>query len=171
MLMQILHGTPAWVFVLFAALLALGLMQTRPRLLAPARVALLPAAFLAFSLYGVLSVFGASAPVLALWAAGIGAAVLLNRALKQPAGARWDAARGAFHVPGSWVPLGLMMVIFFARYAIAVSLAMQPALAGAAGFSAAAGFAYGVMSGTFLARALRVWAQRAEPSAHSVQSS
>ena len=63
-----------------------------------------------------------------------------------------------------------MMVIFFARYAIAVSLAIQPSLAGSPSFSALAGLAYGLMSGTFLARALRVWAQRTESSAHSVQS-
>ena len=101
MILKILHGTPPWVFVLFLALLAIGYLQTRPRHLAPARVALLPAAFLAFSLFGVISVFGRSAPALVAWAAGVAAAVLLNRVLKQPRGVRWDAASGTFHVPGS----------------------------------------------------------------------
>jgi hypothetical protein len=170
MLMRILHGTPTWVFVLFVALVAVGLLQTRPRRLAPPRVALLPAAFLAFSLYGVISVFGMSAPVLLTWATGIAAAMLLNRTLRQPRGVTWDAARGTFHIPGSWVPLTLMMVIFFTRYAITVSLALQPSLAGGLGFPSLAGFAYGLMSGTFLARALQVWSKRAESSALSVQS-
>jgi hypothetical protein len=171
MILNILHGTPTWVFVLFLALLAIGYSQTRPRNLAPARVALLPAAFLAFSLYGVISAFGSSAPVLVCWAGGIAAAVFLNRALKQPRGISWDPAAGSFHIPGSWAPLALMMLIFFTRYAITVSLALQPSLAGGPGFPPLAGFAYGLMSGTFLARALHVWSKRAESSAHSVQSS
>ena len=171
MILNILHGTPTWVFALLLALLAIGYSQTRPRILAPARVALLPAAFLAFSLYGVISVFGPSAPVLACWAAGIAAAIFLNRALKQPRGASWDTASGSFHIPGSWVPLALMLVIFFTRYAIAVSLSLQPSLAAGLGFPSLAGVAYGLMSGTFLARALQVWSKRATPSTHSVQSS
>ena len=160
MLARILSGTPTWVFLLFFALLALGILQTRSRLIAPARVAILPAAFLAFSLYGVVSTFGTAPVVLALWVAGIGTAVLLNRVSRQPAGVRWDAHSGAFHVPGSWVPLGLMMAVFFARYAIAVTRAMQPAFAGTPAFAAIAAFAYGLMSGMFLARALHIWSRR-----------
>ena len=169
MLIKILQGTPAWVFVLFFALLGLGILQSRPRVLAPARVALLPAAFLAFSLYGVMSTFGTSAVAPACWAAGVGTAVLLNRSLKQPGGVHWNSSAGVFHVPGSWVPLALMMTVFFARYAIAVSIALLPSLKTAAEFGAAAGLAYGLASGTFLARALHVWTQRATSAPPIVQ--
>jgi hypothetical protein len=79
---------------------------------------------------------------------------------KQPAGAYWSAATGNCHVPGSWVPLALMMAMFFARYALAVSQAMAPVLVHAAGFRTAASFGLGLLSGIFLARTLWVWAQR-----------
>jgi len=170
MLTRILQGTPVWVYVLFCALIVLGITQSRPRVVAPARVALLPAVFLALSLYGVASTFGAAAAALSCWAAGIATAILLNRVWKQPSGVHWDASAGIFRVPGSWVPLGLMMAVFFARYAIAVSLAILPTIAGTSGFAAAAGFAYGLFSGTFLARALHTWAQRATSGTHPVQS-
>jgi hypothetical protein len=49
-----------------------------------------------------------------------------------------------------------MMAIFFARYAVAVVTAMQPALKADPGFAAAVGFAYGALSGAFLARALSI---------------
>jgi hypothetical protein len=164
-LMQILRGTPLWVYPLFLVLIILGYLQSKPREVAPARLAILPVALGLFSLSRVLGTFGPEAPALAAWVAGTAAALLLNRALKQPAGARWSAASGTFHVPGSWVPLALMMAVFFARYAVAVSLAMAPGLAHSAGFATATSFGFGLLSGMFLARALRVWSQRpAQPA-------
>ena len=159
-LIQILHGTPIWVYFLFLGLIALGYLQSKPRDVAPAMVAILPVTLGVFSLTRVLAVFGPAPLALAAWAAGTAAALLLNRALKQPAGARWSEATGAFHVPGSWVPLALMMAVFFARYALAVSLVMTPWLVHSVGFAIAASFGFGLLSGIFLARALRVWSQR-----------
>lgn len=159
-LFQILQRTPIWVFGLFFGLLALGYLQSKSRELSPLRLAALPLALGAFSLVQVWGSFSAQPLGLGAWAAGIGAALLANRAFKQPGGARWSAASGTFHVPGSWLPLALMLAMFFSRYALAVGAAMQPALAQSAGFAASAGFGLGLLSGTFFARALRVWSQR-----------
>jgi len=163
-LLQILRGTPLWVLPLFIALIVIGYLQSKPREVGLARMAILPLALAVFSLSRVLAAFGAEPLGIAAWLAGTAAAVLLNRALKQPAGARWTAATGSFHVPGSWVPLALMMAIFFARYALAVSLVMAPAYAHSAAFAGAASFGFGLLSGTFLARALWVWSQRPAPA-------
>lgn len=159
-LAQILRGTPVWVYLLFLGLIVMGYLQSKPREVAPAMVAILPVALGLFSLSKVLAIFGLEPLALASWAAGTAAALLLNRALKQPAGARWSEANGSFHVPGSWAPLALMMAIFFVRYALAVSLVMKPEIAHSAGFTAVAGFGSGLLSGVFLARALWVWSQR-----------
>ena len=96
--------------------------------------------------------------------------LVLGRALKRRAGARWDEAAHAFQIPGSWVPLALMMTMFFARYAIAVSLAMLSALAHAPAFSILASLAYGLLSGMFLERSLGILALRPARDPHSVQS-
>jgi hypothetical protein len=170
MLVQILKGTPTWVFGLFFALLVIGFLQTRSRTVSVGRLALLPAAFIAFSLYGVIAAFGPHATDLLAWAAGIGTAVMIGRLLKQRSRARWDASERLFHVPGSWMPLTLMMTVFFARYAIAVSMAMRPGLTREALFAVGASLVYGLLSGSFLARALKVLALRPSSAAHSVQS-
>jgi hypothetical protein len=159
-LMQILRGTPVWVYPLLLGLIVFGYLQSKPRNVAPAMVAILPVALGVFSLTRVLAAFGPVPLGLAAWAAGTAAALLLNRALRQPAGVRWSAATSTFHVPGSWVPLTLMMAVFFARYALAVSAAMTPGLMHSSAFVTEASFGFGLLSGIFIARALWVWSQR-----------
>lgn len=161
MILQILSRTPLWVFALFAALVALGVLQSRTREVGRMRVLLLPAVFLPLSLWGVWNAFGAQALAFAAWLAGLGAALLLHRVGRPPRPAASSAATGRYRVEGSWIPLALMMVIFFARYAIAVATAIRPELSANPLFFAAAGFAYGLFSGTFLARALRILARGA----------
>ncbi|MBE0620365.1 MAG: tat pathway signal sequence [Burkholderiales bacterium] len=166
-LFQILQRTPVWVYGLFFGLLALGYLQSKPRELSKLRLAVLPLVLCALSLAQVWAGFSAQPLAYAAWSGGIAVALLANRALKQPAGARWSAASGTFHVPGSWTPLALMMAIFFARYALNVSLAFAPGLAQLSGFAAAASFGFGLLSGTFLARALWVWSLRPARTAHA----
>jgi hypothetical protein len=158
MILQILSRTPLWVFALFALLVALGLQQSRPREIGRTRVAVLPAIFLPLSLLGVWNAFGAEALAFAGWLAGVGAALLANRYAGLPRKVSYAGETRRFRLEGSWVPLGMMMAIFFLRYAIAVSIAMRPALTAAPAFIAAVGFAYGLISGSFLARALRTLA-------------
>jgi hypothetical protein len=156
MILQILQRTPPWVFGLFLALLVLGAMQSRPRDIGRARVVLMPAIFLPLSLWGIWSAFGPEVFAFAAWLAGVGGAVSINRYARAPRQVSYAPETRLFHVAGSWTPLAMMMAIFFARYAIAVAMAMQPSLNSMPIFAAAVGVAYGLMSGSFLARALRI---------------
>jgi hypothetical protein len=164
MILDILKHTPLWVFGLFGFLVYLGVLQSRTRSFSPARLAILPAAMLAFSLYGVLSVFGASVPALGAWLAGLAASVWAIVALRLPRDATWSEATRTFSVPGSWLPLGIMMAIFFTRYAVNVGIALDPSLKQAAGFLPAVALTYGVSSGYFLARALNISRRRLKPA-------
>ncbi|OJX06382.1 MAG: hypothetical protein BGO72_10690 [Burkholderiales bacterium 70-64] len=168
MLLQILMGTPKWVFGLFLALLWLGVSQRLDREVAPWRAAAMPAAMLGLSGWGVASAFGASLLGLSCWAAAgvLAFALVMRRAL--PARVRYDAASRRFVVPGSWVPLALIMGIFFTKYAVGVSLAFHPELARQAAFAAAVCTLYGVFSGVFAARAARLL--RAAPGAGQARS-
>ena len=76
--------------------------------------------------------------------------------LPVPAGARYKVAQRRFHLPGSWLPLLLILIVFTLKYAIGVQLAMQPALAHASGFAFVVTALYGLLSGLFAARTLRV---------------
>ena len=65
-------------------------------------------------------------------------------------------ARHNFHLPGSWVPMGLILAVFLMKYGIGVQLAMAPELAHQAGFAYTVSTLYGLLSGLFGARTLRL---------------
>lgn len=163
MLLQILQRTPLWVFALFAVLVAFGILQSRTRLVSLARVAILPLVLVGLSLSGLWGAFGANPFALATWVAAVAVALLLNRTIKWPRKVSYTAATRSFLVEGSWLPLAVMMAIFFTRYAVTVALAIRPALAATLWLPVAVSAAYGLMSGAFFARALRILgARRAE---------
>jgi hypothetical protein len=154
MLIGILLGTPVWVWGVLAALVGVGLWQTRARTMTLARISILPLALLLLSLTGVARTFGAEPIALAGWGLGLGVALNLGRAVVEVQGARWSAATATLWVPGSWLPLALIVGLFAVKYFAAASLAMHPALAHDAAFGGACSVAYGGFSGLFLARAL-----------------
>jgi hypothetical protein len=157
MIMQIISHTPRWVFVLFFVLLALGYLASRPRTLSRGRVAILPIAMMLLSAYGVVSAFGYRATGMVAWVAGMTLAVLLNRVLQLPRGASYVATTQSFVLPGSWIPLALMLAIFFTKYTVAVLLSLHPTLLDLASFLAGVSLVYGVLSGIFFASALTLW--------------
>lgn len=157
MIMQIISHTPVWVFVLFFVLLTLGCLASRPRTLSRGRVAILPVAMMLLSAHGVLSAFGYQAMGLVAWVGGTALAVLLNRALQLPRGASYFATTRSFALPGSWIPLALMLVIFFTKYTVAVLRSIHPTLIDHVSFVAGVSLAYGVLSGIFFASALTLW--------------
>lgn len=155
-LLQILAHTPAWVFALFLLLLVLGVRQMRETLVRPARLATLPVAMAALSLYGVVSAFGARVLPLAAWLTGaaFAAALVLWRPL--PVRLHYESASRTIRLPGSAAPLAFMMGIFFTKYTVNAATAMQPALGHQASLALAASVLYGSFSGVFVGRALRV---------------
>ncbi|WP_198970896.1 DUF6622 family protein [Xylophilus sp. ASV27] len=157
MLYQIIIHTPTWVFAVFALLLWLGLSQRVARTASLQRTTLLPLAMLGFSCWGVLSAFGVSAPDLLCWlAAGALTAFAVSRTPLHDQ-TRYDPARRSFHLPGSYVPLALMMGIFLTKYAVGATLALHPGRARDALFALAVCTLYGAFSGIFAGRALRLW--------------
>ena len=162
MLIGIVQGTPGWVWIGLAALAGLGLWQTRPRTMSLLRVSILPLLLIALSLTGVVRAFGPLPIPLTAWAAGVGTALLLGRRGVAVRGARWQPESATLQVPGSWLPLVLILALFAVKYIAGVSLAMHPALVRDAAFVGACSLAYGSFSGLFLARALslRALAQR-----------
>jgi uncharacterized protein DUF6622 len=61
-----------------------------------------------------------------------------------------------FKLPGSWVPLLLILGIFLTRYVVGVELAMRPGLAHDANYVLVTGVLYGLFSGIFVGRAARL---------------
>jgi hypothetical protein len=168
MFYHIIANTPAWVWGLLLVLLALGFSQTRSRLVGSRRLVILPLVMTGLSLSGTVSSFGAAPTVLLAWIASACMVAWLVARRPAPPLSRYDSATGLYHLPGSWVPMALIMGIFAIKYAVGAALAMQPALAANAVFSTATGALYGMLGGVFIGRAGRYWRLGKQPASLSV---
>lgn len=165
MTLDILHNTPIWIWLVLAALLAFGLVQTRRRRPPRALVFLLPAIMIALSLYSLRASFGWQVDALGSWAIGVLAAFVLNGAVfRSPTGIGYDGVARTFDIPGSWIPLLLMMTIFCTRFVIGVTTAISPSAVAEPNFIRAVCALLGLCSGLFAARALRITQAARTPS-------
>lgn len=156
MLTQIVSNTPRWVWALFLALIALGVSQLFSRVASRGRVVRMSLFMAAFSLYGMMSAFGPNLQVLACWIAAAGAVAYGVMQIPLASGTRYLHEARVFELPGSWVPLALMVGIFLVKYAAGVMTAMHLPIVHAALFGPALGLLYGAFSGMFLGRAGRL---------------
>lgn len=159
MIGPILARTPTWVWFLLAGLLWLGIGMLRGKTIGVRRAAIMPVAMTGLSLWGTISAFSHSAIygyVLLAWAV---TAVVLAAAvgvMPAPQGSSYHPQDRTFTVAGSWAPLALILGIFLAKYVVGVEVAMRPDLAHDAAYSLTCGAIYGVFSGIFTGRSIRL---------------
>lgn len=155
---QIVAHVPGYVWAILAIILALGLLQSRPQRLGRPRLLLLPLAWLGFGAWGVAGAFGLLSSATLAWLAGLAASVALVRLLGWPGQIRTEGPH--FLVPGSWLPLALMLGLFCAKFALGMGLALHPEwrqqLVVALGFSSL----FGLLGGAFLGRSINILGQR-----------
>lgn len=125
-MLAILQHTPLWVWLLLVGLVALGIAQRRDAIRSEKRAAILPLCMLLFSLYGVSSSFGIGLAVMVCWLVGAVLGIVMGRIVQLPRGVRYDKTSRAFHIPGSWWPLVLILMIFCVKYVVAVVFAINP---------------------------------------------
>lgn len=159
MIGTVLKSTPTWVWSMLAALVVLGLSQVRDRSASLVRIVLMPLVMTAFGLWGTVSAFGHSPMfgyVMLMWML-IGAVTFASIGMMEPPkGSSYDAASRTFSLPGSWVPMLLIAGIFLTKYVVGVDMAMQPGLARDGHYTLIVGALYGLFSGVFAGRALRL---------------
>jgi hypothetical protein len=156
----IFKSTPVWVWGLLAGLIVLGLTQVKNRNASLARVTLLPATMTGLSIWGTVSAFGASplfSYVMLAWLATALVVLAALGSMAAPRGATYDTASRTYRIPGSWVPMALIVAIFLVKYVVGVDLAMQPVLARDSLYALTVAALYGVSSGIFIGRAARLW--------------
>lgn len=145
---------PLWPFAILAVLLVLGYRQSRDRVVQPGTLAKVALGMLVLSLYGVTAAFGPHlVPVLA-WATGFAASVFVAGPVFAPRGLAREGR--AVRVPGSWLPLGLMVGIFAAKFVLGYATGVDANVVHEAWFIAAASALFGLLSGAFAARATAV---------------
>jgi uncharacterized membrane protein len=165
----IVKNTPTWVWGLLASLTWLGLSQVRDRTASLVRITIMPVVMTALSIWGVVSAFSASPMfgyVMLAWMFAAAVMLALIAPMSAPKGARYDSNSRSFALPGSWVPMLLILGIFLTKYFVGVELSMQPTLARDGQYTLVVGAIYGAFSGIFTGRALRLWrlAYRGESS-------
>ncbi len=175
-LVTIVERTPSWVAYLLLGLLALGLSQMFHRRASLPRILLTPAAMTGLSVYGMVSAFGATTPLamtLTVWLVVAGACTALAWRWRgaPPPGTLYDAASRSFELPGSVVPMVLIIGIFLTKYVVGVEMAMQSTLASDSTFALGIAVIYGAFNGIFAARTLRLWRlTRTQPAASACRN-
>jgi hypothetical protein len=156
MFTQITSHTPIWVWFLLVAVVSLGHSQSKRRYASLPKIVIFPLVMVGLSLQGTLHTFGAQALGLAVWL-GAGLVSLIG-VMRQPlpTATRFDAASQRFDLPGSWVPMLLILGIFATKYTVGALTALQPEMVRGVAFSLSLAALYGAFSGLFLGRAARL---------------
>lgn len=145
---------PVWVPAVLLALLALGYRLSRTRTVRPAALVGIAAAMFGFSLYGVASAFGVDPLALLVWLVAYAAAAV--------GGAKWVSSAGMAKVgrlvvvPGSWLPMVLLVGIFGAKFVLGFAAGVHSPVLHSPAFILAMSGVLGMLSGGFGARAVAV---------------
>lgn len=157
MIIQIISHTPIWVWAVFALITWLGLKQALPGTSSLRRVTLITLAMLGLSLYGTVSVFGLVGTLLVTWGCSLAVAATLAAQQSLNPLTRYNTWTQRVELPGSWVPLVLMLGIFITKFLVGITSAMRPDVLHHPAFSYGIGVIYGGFSGVFAGRTVRLW--------------
>ncbi len=147
---QILKATPIWVWALLVALIYLGSQQLKARVIKRYTVLIAPVVFL---LVGLLAA-GRGPAGFAAWALALISLAAFTFFVWQPtAGARYEPNGDNLQMPGSAVPMLLMLSIFLLNYVFNVALAINPAFRGEIAWQVGPALILGSLSGVFVGRA------------------
>ncbi len=122
--LDVLSGTPKWVFVLLAYLVWVGASRLKPGVRELAKIGITPGIFIVWGLIGLFQRSGDFSQILVHWVIGalIGAALGLALAIPMQV----DRERRLVLLPGSVLPLLRILVIFGAHYVLRVAAAIHP---------------------------------------------
>lgn len=123
---DIIANTPWWVFGLFIYLSYVGFLATKPRTVPLNSLLILPIVFVIMSIISMFTVLHFMLNNAGIWLAGGVIGMLLGwlqfRAMKVQA----VRDQSALYMPGSWILLALVMLIFACRYYINYEAALDP---------------------------------------------
>jgi hypothetical protein len=137
---------------LFLALVFVGYRQSLPRTVKPSTLVAIALAMLGLSLYGVVEAFGPEPLALLPWACGYALAVAVGAGYFASLGI--TAVGTSVRIPGSWVPLMLLLALFAAKFGLGFAAGVRSPLLDDAGFIAVISGVLGALSGGFGARAV-----------------
>lgn len=156
MLQQMISRTPLWVWGLLAFLVYRGLLASVNRETSLKKAFIIPAVMLVLSLQSVFTTFAGSTIALASWFGFMLAGSFLSWSFSNPQSIVANPQRGVVLQQGSWVPLMLMMGIFFTKYGVNVTLAVNAGFEQEIVFVTSVCALYGLFNGIFVGKLLRI---------------
>ncbi len=154
---QILMYTPRWVFGILAALVILGLWQVRTRQVSLPVALILPIYMLVDSFTGVFGYVGLNLLALSCWLLAAVSITSLSLTLMDKNIAKFDLSNRKLEIRGSWLPLFIILGIFFTRFALGVATGMDLKVIQHPYFPVTTALVLGGWSGFFLARGVIFW--------------
>lgn len=152
---QILMYTPRWVFGLLAVLVILGLLQVRTRQVSIQAVFIMPVAMTMMSLIGALMDLGFTVITVSCWLLGAFLLSLLLVKITGNSSVDYNHTTRKLTLRGSWIPLLVILAIFFTRYALGMSFGMNLAIVHKSYFAPLMSFILGMLSGYFIAQGIK----------------
>jgi len=123
----ILQGTPVWVWFLLAYLLSRGFKAMQGGTAPLGKLAIVPAVFAAWGLLHLMKEPAAGWNTGLGWIVGAVAGIGIGVLLARRSGLTVDRVKKAVTLPGSIVPLALMLLTFASKFWLGVELAMTHA--------------------------------------------
>lgn len=154
MAQQVLTHTPYWVWGILVLLVGLGLRMMKPRQVSARQLAMLPLVMTVYSLVSLYASFGAQPILLPAWGSGVAMALGLGYWLINPRGVQYDSTTQMFTLPGSVLPMLLMLAIFAVKFVTGFAAAQVPMLLADPQFVGMMSLVSGLLSGGFLIRCL-----------------
>jgi hypothetical protein len=125
MILEILSGTPWWVYLLLALLLWIGITRLKPQVISLKQLFVMPLGLTIWSLGSLLDKFNALADV-SLWAVFAAFGALLGWFIVRSFSIKADKKRGLIELPGSPLTLILIMLIFGTKYFFGAFYSINP---------------------------------------------
>ena len=124
-LLELIAGTPAWVWALLGYLSITGILALKPRTVSFSRLLILPGILIAWSLISLAS----KHPVAwVVWLFAVAAGTYIWHFFLHYRSLSVDKQTMRVHLPGSAIPLTVMLTFFLTKYVLGVIYAVHPQL-------------------------------------------
>jgi hypothetical protein len=148
----LLVNTPWWVHLIFCYLLFVGINALESRVIPLVRLVLIPIVFFGMSVEILVANFSLSFTYISTWFMTILLGVFLGWAQVYNLPIEFDRRNSLVRLPGTWVILCIILVVFFSRYFFNVFLILDPKLKSNVLFVLTMLTVSGIITGFFIGR-------------------
>lgn len=155
-----LEHTPVWVYLLFAFLLYRGIKARTPATVTLEKLALIPAIFLFWDIYDLITYRDPTLITYIQWTIGIISGAIIGYILINPDRLSRSSAPRSIHRPADYSVLPFMLLAFGVKYVLGVLNATAPDVLRQPAMSALAIITGGMFAGVFVGKFTRyvsVW--------------